>query len=199
MDTQITVTWDGNAWQVESSIPASRIRPGETFFTTIPDSALLPDETPGDGVHLMFPAGTFLYLPVNGVKNTEELERIWQDHRAKERPQLAKTPSRPFVPIRVTEDLYLEPAGRFHRLRRAVCEICGLQITHPSLNSAASFALLRYSAAQAGAIDVFKGVRFIHDRQFLALEHQRSFLLFGTQLPEGSDDDGTGQLFPELE
>ena len=196
---QISITWDGNGWQVETSVPTSRIRPGETIFTSIPESALLPEENAGDRVHLMFPAGTFLYLPLNAVRNIDELERIWQSHRAEVRPQLSTSPDRPLVPIRVMEDLFLEPAGKFHGLRRANCEISGLDMIHPSLNAAASFCLLRYTARQVGAISVFDGARFIYEREFRALAHQRNFLLHGTPIPEGEDEDGTGKLFPELD
>lgn len=197
-NNQISITWDGNGWQVETSVPTSRIRPGETIFTSIPDSALLPEAIAGDGVHLMFPAGTFLYLPLNAVRNVEELERIWQEHRIEAHPQLAKSPARPLVPIRVMEDLFLEPAGRLHRLRQADCVICGLDMTHQSLNSGASYCLLRYTAHQAGTISVFNGVRFIHDGEFRALAHQRNFLLHGTPIPEGEEPDGTRDMFPDL-
>jgi len=198
-ENQISITWDGNGWQVETSVPTSRIRPGATFFTAVTDSVLLPEATTEDRTHLMFPAGTFLYLPLNAVQNVEELERLWQVHKEEVQPRLSKSPHRPLVPIRVMEDLLLEPAGRFHRLRKADCEICGLKMIHPSLNAAASFCLLRYTARQAGTLNVFDGVMFIHERKFRALDHQRNFLLYGTAIPEGAEEDGTGKLFPELE
>jgi len=198
-ENQVSITWDGNVWQVEPSVPTSRIRPGVTIYTSIPDTALLPEEISGDGVHRMFPAGTFLYLPLNAVRNVDELERIWQAHRSEVRPQLANSPTRPPVPIRVMEDLFLEPAGEFHGLRRANCKICGLDmIHHPSLNAAASFCLLRYTARQAGTLNVFDGVRFIYEREFRALGHQRNYLLHGTPIPESEEPDGTRDMFPDL-
>jgi len=198
-DNQISITWDGNSWQVETSVPTSRIRPGETIFTAIPDSALLPEETGGDEVHLMFPAGTFLYLPLNAVRNVEELERIWQAHRAEVHPPLART-NRLLVPIQVLEDLILEPAGTQYRLRAAKCRIPGRELEEQSLNSIATKALFRYTDRETGAIGVFREVRFIHAKSLIPIDHRRAFLIDGTPLPEPKNpEDGTPPLFGDME
>jgi hypothetical protein len=194
LENQISITWDGQEWQVESSIPTSRIKPGETIFTPIPDTALLPEPPSEDPKLLMFPAGTFLYLPLNAARNEEELESIWQAHRAATHPPLAKSPNRPLVPIQLLADLWLEPAGHQHRLASAQCRIAGLEVEAPSLNSIATQALYRFTARETGAIGVFREVRFIHQKALISIDHKRTQILHGTPLPEIP----TGDLGPGL-
>jgi hypothetical protein len=161
-----------------------------------------PTETPlgapihaGDGRRL-FSAGTWVYLPLNPVKNEDKVWALWVAHRDAEKPSLSRLPDRPLVPILLDEDLRFANAGS-RGLAACRCRIG--ERTFESLNQAASYALLEWTASGAGTINVFDGVRFIHDKALVRLRDQRSHLLNGDPLPENPDsDEGTPTLFPEL-
>jgi hypothetical protein len=101
------------------------------------------------------------------------------------------------VPILLEEDLRFAHAGS-RGLVGCRCRIGDR--TFDSLNQAASHALLEWTGSEAGAINVFDGVRFIHAKGLVRLRDQRSHILDGDPLPENPDsDDCTPTLFPELE
>ncbi|MCU0779039.1 MAG: hypothetical protein MUF86_15420 [Akkermansiaceae bacterium] len=205
--TEIRLLWNGTDWEIDSSGPPHGLVAGTEFLLRLPLTvaalhpipAVAPPDTaiPAGEGRLLFPAGTWLYLPLNPVKNEDKLWALWVAHREAEKPALAKSPDKPLVPI------LLEEALRFAHVGSRGLAACSCRIgerAFDSLNQAASHALLEWTANEAGAINVFDGVRFIHDKALVRLRDQRSHLLDGDPLPENPlADDGTPPLFPELE
>jgi hypothetical protein len=205
--SEIRLLWNGHTWEIDSSGAPHGLEPGTEFLIRLPAGAVTDGTSPGhhavvpppaDGEgQLMFSAGTWLYLPLNPVKNEDKLWALWVAHREAQRPPLSKTPERPLVPILLEEDLRFAHAAS-RGLGACRCRIG--ERAFDSLNQAASHALLEWTANEAGTINVFDGVRFIHAKGLVRLRDQRSHILDGDPLPENPDsDDGTPTLFPELE
>jgi hypothetical protein len=207
--SELRLVWSGSAWNVETSGPAHCLQPGAEFLIRLPVAAeadqfapltVLSDVTSASptGIGLeLFPAGTWLYLPLNPVQNEDKLWALWVAHRDSQHPALSKSPDRPLVPFLLEDDLRFAHAGS-RSLAPCRCRIG--ERAFDSLNQAASYALLKWTANEAGAINVFDGVRFIHNKALVRLRDQRSHILDGDQLPENADtDEGTPTLFPEME
>jgi len=201
--SELRITWNGSAWHLETSGPPHGLEPGAEFVIRLPGAApvqpvqltVVPDAV-AQG-RLIFPAGTWLYLPLTPVKNEDKAWALWLAHRDAQRPALSKSPDKPLIPILLEEDL------RFAHAASRGLGACRCRIGErgfDSLNQAASHALLEWTGSEAGAINVFDGVRFIHVKGLVRLRDQRSHILDGDPLPENPDsDDGTPTLFPELE
>jgi hypothetical protein len=203
---ELRLLWNGTVWETHSSGQPHGLLAGSEFLIRLPvaesqvcaDRPSAPPSPAGtaDGM-MLFPAGTWLYLPLNPVKDEDKLWALWVGHREAQRPALSKSPDRPLVPILLEEDLRFAHAGS-RQLAACRCRIGDRAFD--SLNQAASHSLLEWTANQAGAINVFDNVRFIHDKMLVRLRDQRSHLLDGDPLPENPlDEDGTPGLFPELE
>ena len=205
--SELRITWNGSAWNLETSGPPHALEPGAEFVLRLPAAtvesapspehlAVVPPPSDGEG-KLLFPAGTWLYLPLNPVKNEDKAWALWVAHREEQRPALAKSPEKPLIPILLEEDLRFAHAAS-RGLGACRCRIG--ERAFDSLNQAASHALLEWTDSETGAINVFDGVRFIHAKGLVRLRDQRSHILDGDPLPENPDtDDGTPTLFPELE
>jgi hypothetical protein len=201
---EIRLLWNGVTWEISSSGPPHGLEAGTEFLLRLPVAAehLVPASVPpaaalstGEG-QLLFPAGTWLYLPLTPVKHEDKLWALWVAHRDAQKPALAKTPDKPLVPILLEEDPRFAHAGS-RGLAACRCRIGDREFD--SLNQAASHALLKWTANEAGAINVFDGVRFVHAKALVRLRDQRSHVLDGDPLPENpADDDGTPTLFPEM-
>lgn len=205
--TEIRLLWNGTTWEISSSGPPHGLEAGTELLLRLPVAAAaghpVPASTPhtaalaaGEG-QLLFPAGTWLYLPLTPVKHEDRLWALWVAHRESQRPPLSKSPDKPLVPILLEEDLCFAHAGS-RGLAACRCRIG--ERAFESLNQAASHALLEWTANEAGTINVFDGVRFLHAKALVRLRDQRSHILDGDPLPENpADDDSTPPLFPELE
>jgi hypothetical protein len=205
--TEIRLLWNGTDWEIDSSGPPHGLVAGTEFLLRLPlagaaehpvPASTSPAATiPTDEGRRLFPAGTWLYLPLNPVKNEDKLWALWVAHREAQKPTLAKSPDKPLVPILLEEDL------RFAHAESRQLAACRCRIgerAFESLNQAASHALLEWTANEAGTINVFDGVRFVHAKALVRLRDQRSHILDGDPLPENPDSgDGTPGLFPELE
>lgn len=201
--TKIHLLWNGTDWEIDSSGPPHGLLAGTEFLIRLPVAAAaehpIPASMPptaalptGEGGRL-FPAGTWLYLPLTPVKHEDKLTALWMAHRESQRPALSKSPDRPLVPILLEEDLRFAHAGS-RGLAACRCRIG--ERAFDSLNQAASHALLEWTANEAGTINVFDGVRFLHAKALVRLRDQRSHLLDGDPLPENPDaDDGTPDMF----
>ena len=201
--SELRIIWNGSTWNIESSGVPHGLDPGAEFLIRLPSVSLPAQPVPLTEVldsvatategKLLFPAGTWLYLPLNPVKNEDKARVLWVAHRDAERPALSKSPDRPLIPILLEEDLSFAH-GVSRSLGGCHCRIGERRFD--SVNQAASFALLKWTANEAGAINVFDGVRFIHAKGLVRLRDQRSHILDGDPLPENPDsDDGTPDLF----
>jgi hypothetical protein len=200
---EIRVIWNGATWEISSSGPPHGLEAGTEFLLRLPVAAAGEPTAPvaapptattstGEG-KLMFPAGTWLYLPINPVKNEDKLWALWVAHRESHRPLLSKSPDRPLVPILLEEDLRFAHAGS-RQLAPCRCSIG--ERAFESLNQAATHSKLEWTASKKGATNVFDEVNFIHDKALVSLACQRSHMLDGDPLPENPDtDDGTPELF----
>lgn len=205
--SELRIIWNGSTWNIESSGVPHGLDPGAEFLIRLPSVSLPSQPVPLTEVldsvatatqgKLLFPADTWLYLPLSPVKNEDKAWALWVVHRDAERPALSKSPDKPLIPILLEEELRFAHAAS-RGLGACRCRIGGRGFD--SLNQAASHALLEWTGSEAGAINVFDGVRFIHSKGLLRLRDQRSHILDGDPLPENPDsDEGTPQLFPELE
>jgi len=197
--SEIRLIWTGKTWDMTTSGPTPGCEPGTEFLLRVPTAAFISPPsysatTQGTATALLFPAGTFLYLPVNPVKNEDKAWTLWIAHRDSHQPALAKTPQKPMIPILLEDEL------RFANATSRGLGGCRCRIgdrAFDSVNQAASYALLEWSGGEAGTINVFDGVRFIHDKMLVRLRDQRSHLLDGDPLPANPDlDEGTPELFP---
>jgi hypothetical protein len=201
--SEIRLIWSGTQWKIESSGPEHGMKPGAEFLIRLPAAVAAPHPAPltivpdpavsnGDG-KLLFPAGTWLYLPLNPVKNEDRAWSLWDAHRNEQHPSLAQKQTRPLIPILLEEDLRFAHAAS-RGLAACRCRIGDRVFV--SLNQAASHALLEWTANDAATINVFDGVRFIHNKALARLRDQRSHVLDGDPLPENLEmDAGTPDLF----
>lgn len=155
--TEIRLLWNGTDWEIDSSGPPHGLVAGTEFLIRLPvaagrpvlasapraAAAAAPDIAipAGEGGRL-FPAGTWLYLPLTPVKHEDKLWALWVAHREAEKPSLAKSPDKPLVPILLEEDLRFAHAGS-RGLAACRCRIG--ERGFDSLNQAASHALLEWN------------------------------------------------------
>lgn len=191
---EITLTWTGKTWKVESTAEPTQLKKGASFTVPIPLDAFnsAPAET---GTKILFPKGTVLYLPLNPIKD----EIALYQRCAAKKPKLRRTPAnKELLPIILDDDLVIRISSE--RLLDARCRYAGSTSEEfTSLNDAAQTALKNWTDRETAAIGVFKEVRFVHDAQLLMIDLKRDEVLHGKPLPENSTKDEGPGLFNELD
>lgn len=87
------------------------------------------------------------------------------------------------LPIVLDQDLRIYIATR--RLLDTTCHFAGdASQVFKSLNDAAQTTLQLWTDQEKAAINVFKGVKFVHDHTLLVLDNKRGELLDGRPLPQ---------------
>ena len=183
--TRITLLWDGDQWQVESNISSSRLTPGMQFemSVTIPEA--------GSTEETVFPAGTILYMLVDGETAGDEIAAISECHW-RTGAFLSSRPQKHLVPIVLDEALRLRPSQKLFDCR---CRIEDCPETFTSLNAAATFALERWTNRVTASVNVFAEVFFVHKKTLLRLKHRRDEIVRGTPLPINATNDEADDLF----
>ncbi len=195
-DLHLTIAWNGDTWNVEhEGVPPDGFRLDVTIPAVKPvKRAWTGKKAPGKR---LFPEGTWLYLPLEPLKDTEAAWALWLGHKRDVRPALAAQPEKALIPIRLEEDLHFN-SEESTQLAPCCCSIG--ENEYDSLNKAASAAIDRWRETEKASVNVFDNVCFLHDGMLPLLKHMRQHLRDGTPLPERKDaDDGTPMLFGDDE
>lgn len=195
----ICLTWSGKEWQSKCTVAAERLMPGYSFNVSLPDAALRPDPPAADQ-RLLFPKGTFLYLPLLAVKGSLELDALVEKH-FRELDKRAPSENKSYVPILLLEDLCIQKSKGSDNWRtcQCKCQIPGNDRIFPSLNQLASYALRLWSDREAATIDVFHGVYFLHTRKYLQIHYMRERVVHGQPLPAHSDPSENTMTLPGMD
>jgi hypothetical protein len=189
--SELTLKWNGQSWEVSGVPESMQLRRDSIFTVEAPASVFEPAGSEAD-IHLLFPKGTVLYLPLNPTKDKLRLRQLCQTSK----PRLRETSPKDLLPIVLDEDLRIDIATR--RLLDTTCHFAG-DNSHAfkSLNDAAQTALKMWTDRETAAIGVFKEVRFVHDAELLIIDKKRDELLDGTPLPTPGPDIVIGDLFED--
>lgn len=190
-ELRLTVTWNGESWGVSCDGVPPR---GTTFSLIIPEEAKTAASSKKHGP-LMFSMGTYLYFPVIPTKNGESAWLLWEQHKALTHPRVQNDPEKVLIPILLEENLHLrhDDSTRF-----ASCRCTIGDRSFPSVNKAASGAVVDWTDRETDSVGAFQSVCFLHNGKRLRLDYMRKHVLAGEPLPSKEDaDEGTPWLFGE--
>jgi hypothetical protein len=130
-------------------------------------------------IRVLFPKDTVLYLPLDPTKDKLRLRQLCQPFK----PVLRESSDKDLLPVILAEDLRIGTRSR--GLLDTACHFADDKTrTFKSLNDAAQTAIQIWTDQEKAAINVFKGMKFVHDHALLILDKKRGELLDGMPLPQ---------------
>lgn len=189
---ELSLTWNGDQWEVAADGPSLSIPPGTTVTITIPVLDRANGEAPRYDGPTMLESGSFVYLSIAPGGDDVGAWQLWEDHRRTTGLRLSRPPKRPLVPIRLEEDLRLLGGGR-DSLAPCRCSIGSQEFT--SLNRAGSSALAQWSGRIANTLSVFNELKYRRGGHLTSLSELRDNLLKGTPFRTENDEDLGPELF----
>ncbi len=167
------------------------LRKNVSFTIRVDENHFEPADAEAN-IRLLFPAKIVLYLPLEPTKEELRLRQLCQPMK----PRLRKSTEKDLLPIVLDEDLRIGTCSR--RLLDTACHF-GEDDTQSfkSLNDAAQTALKTWTDQDKAAINVFKGVTFLHDAELLIIDKKRDEVLDRKLLPKAGLDNVIGDLFED--
>ena len=138
-------------------------------------------------------AGSIRYMLVDGEKDGDAIAAISERHW-RTGPVLFSRPQKHIVPIVLDERLRLRPSQILFDCRSRIEDRSEI---FARLNSAATFAMERWTDRATASVNVFSEAYCVHKKALLRLKHRREELTRGTPLSV-SETEEEGGLFKQI-
>ena len=174
----VTLKWTGKKWEVSGLPEAMKVRRNVVCQVSLAEQDLEPADAEKE-IRVLFPKDTVLYLPLDPTKDELRLRQLCQPFK----PVLRESSDKDLLPVILAEDLRIGTRSR--GLLDTACHFADDKTrTFKSLNDAAQTAIQIWTDQEKAAINVFKGMKFVHDHALLILDKKRGELLDGMPLPQ---------------
>jgi hypothetical protein len=174
----VTLKWTGKKWEVSGLPEAMKVRMNVVCQVSLAEQDLEPADAEKE-IRVLFPKDTVLYLPLDPTKDKLRLRQLCQPFK----PVLRESSDKDLLPVILAEDLRIGTRSR--GLLDTACHFADDKTrTFKSLNDAAQTAIQIWTDQEKAAINVFKGMKFVHDHALLILDKKRGELLDGMPLPQ---------------